>query len=82
MLSEPPVVRAVLRCKDLTELFDTTPDLCGADTDISRLVRDGDDNDVRVFWHELGGQPPLPEMPSGSRDELCAVALHRFSALI
>jgi CRISPR-associated endonuclease/helicase Cas3 len=38
-----------LRRKDLLDLFDTTPDLCGNDLDISRYIRDGDDTDVQVF---------------------------------
>lgn len=43
----------VIRRKDLHELFDTTPDLAGADLDISRFIRDQDDADVQVFWRVL-----------------------------
>jgi CRISPR-associated endonuclease/helicase Cas3 len=76
------VVRPVLRRKDLIELFDTTPDLCGADTDIARFVRDGEDNDVRVFWREWAGEEPPPSLPAATRDELCAVAVHQFRAFL
>jgi CRISPR-associated endonuclease/helicase Cas3 len=76
------VVRPVLRRKDLIELFDTTPDLCGADTDIARFVRDGEDNDVRVFWREWEGDQPCPRFPAATRDELCAVAVHQFRAFL
>jgi len=73
-----PVVRPVLRRKDLLELFDTTPDLCGADTDISRFIRDGEDNDVRVFWRDWEGREPQAGLPAATREELCAVAVHQF----
>lgn len=76
------VVRPVLRRKDLIEFFDTTPDLCGADTDIARFVRDGEDNDVRVFWREWEEEQPPPRFPAATRDELCAVALHQFRAFL
>ncbi len=75
---EPLVVRPVLRRKDLLDLFDTTPDLAGNDLDISRYIRDGDDNDVQVFWRDLGGLPPSPDLPAPTRDELCRVSLARF----
>ena len=83
-ITVPPhrVVRPVLRRKDLIELFDTTPDLCGADTDIARFVRDGEDNDVRVFWREWEGKEPPPSLPAATRDELCAVAVHQFRAFL
>ena len=80
----PPrrVVRPVLRRKDLIELFDTTPDLCGADTDIARFVRDGEDNDARVFWREWEGEQPPSNLPAATRDELCAVAVYQFRAFL
>ncbi len=67
----------VIRRKDLVELFDTTPDLTGADVDVSRFIREGDDNDVQIFWRswERSGvdEPPPPDLPAPERDELCAV---------
>lgn len=62
----------VLR-KEFDELFDTTPDLTGADLDISRFIRSGDERDLQVFWINLGRD----ELPSARRRahrrELCAV---------
>ena len=39
----------VIRRKDFTDLFDTTPDLAGNDIDVLRFIRDGDDIDVQVI---------------------------------
>ncbi len=65
------------------ELFDTTPDLTGADLDISRFIRGGEDRDLQVFWLEVApdmkGRPR--QVPSRRRrprrDELCAVPFLR-----
>jgi len=67
----------VLRRRDIDELFDTTPDLSGADLDISRYIRSGEERDVRVFWRRL--PPPVSktiardDIGSVGRDELCPV---------
>ena len=57
---------------ELNELFDTTPDLSGADIDISRFIRSGDERDVQVFWAEMEGNGP-PSSMKPTRDELCSV---------
>ena len=59
---------------ELEELFDTTPDLSGADIDISRFIRTGDERDVQVFWDKIpkGDQRPDPRRKP-TRDELCRV---------
>ena len=69
--------------RELDELFDTTPDLTGADIDVSRFIRSGDERDVSVFWLELAkgkkGEP-RPEPPTDyrpSRLELCSVPFLR-----
>ncbi len=54
---------AVLRAPDLFDLFDTTPDLAGADIDVSRFIRESDDSDVQVFWRSWPGNAPPPDMP-------------------
>ena len=64
VLDDCPEVRAKLpfepglvpQTRDLFNLFDTTPDLSGADIDIGRFIRDGEDLDSFVFWRrrELG----------------------------
>ncbi len=65
--------------REFDELFDTTPDLTGADIDISRFVRSSDDRDLQVFWLDVARASkaePYPE-PSADRqprrEELCAV---------
>lgn len=45
----PPEV-SVVRWPDLLALFDTAPDLAGADIDVSPYVRDADDLDVQLAW--------------------------------
>jgi CRISPR-associated endonuclease/helicase Cas3 len=41
---------AVLRRPDLVGLFDTAPDLSGADVDVAPYVRDADDLDAQLIW--------------------------------
>ena len=48
-----PAVRrqvAVIRRSDFTGLFDTSPDLSGADVDIAPYLRDAEDLDAEVAW--------------------------------
>lgn len=75
--SLPPVVRKpktgdIPRRRDILELFDTTPDLAGADLDISRFIRDTTDNDLQVFWRDFGERPDEAE-EKPSAEELCPV---------
>lgn len=59
--------------KEFDELFDTTPDLTGADLDVSRFIRSGDERDLQVFWIDLGkDESPAPKRRPHRR-ELCAV---------
>jgi CRISPR-associated endonuclease/helicase Cas3 len=78
--------RFVPRDKDLFDLFDTTPDLTGADVDVSRFIRDGEELDVQVFWRDPEGDPlftksdlkrPLKKLRP-QRRELCPVPFQRF----
>lgn len=78
---EEPVIRPVLRRRDLVDLFDTTPDLCGQDLDVSRYIRDNQDSDVQFFWRNLDGQPTLGER-SPARDELCRVSIGEANAFL
>ena len=57
---------------ELDELFDTSLDLSGADIDISRFIRSGDERDVQVFWDEISGDGP-PSNRKPTRNELCSV---------
>lgn len=65
--------------RELDDLFDTTPDLTGADIDVSPFIRSGDERDVSVFWLDVPpvrrGEPaPLPpKKRKPSREELCSV---------
>ncbi|MBL7964871.1 MAG: CRISPR-associated endonuclease Cas3'' [Flavobacteriales bacterium] len=72
---ERKVIRPVIRRRELTDLFDTTPDLCGQDTDISRYIRDGNDSDVQFFWRTVVSEMPSPEEPLPARDELCRASI-------
>ncbi|MEN6467805.1 MAG: CRISPR-associated helicase Cas3' [Smithella sp.] len=67
----------VPRRKDMIELFDTTPDLAGADIDVSRFIREADEYDVQVFWRELPETGPTLEEKGPARDELCAVPVSK-----
>jgi len=64
----------VVRRRDIVDLFDTTPDLAGADIDVSRFIREDDDHHVQVFWRDIDGAP-TPEEPSPRLAELCSVAI-------
>lgn len=57
---------------ELEELFDTTPDLSGADIDISRFIRTGEERDVQVFWDDIPKNGPDPRRKP-VREELCRV---------
>lgn len=71
--------RHLLLRREFDELFDTTPDLTGADLDISRFIRTGDERDLQVFWLDVpkparGSRPPGPSPQyRPTREELCAV---------
>lgn len=62
---------------ELEELFDTTPDLSGADIDISRFIRSGDERDVLVFWEDIPVATTPPQALRANRDALCAVPFHK-----
>lgn len=58
---------------ELDELFDTTPDLSGADIDISRFIRTGEERDLRVFWLPVSEDSAPDADLKPTRDALCAV---------
>lgn len=72
----------VIRKKDLMELFDTTPDLAGNDMDVSRFIREGDEQDVQVFWREFPPTGPAADMSEPDAEELCSVPLYAFRDFI
>lgn len=65
----------VVRRKDIIELFDTTPDLAGADIDVSRFIREADEHHVQVFWRDVEGKAPADDEPGPRREELCGVGV-------
>ncbi|MBX5496226.1 MAG: CRISPR-associated endonuclease Cas3'' [Bryobacteraceae bacterium] len=63
----------VLSHRELLDLFDTGPDLTGADIDISRFVRQGDDRDVMIWWWPIPeNQSPHPRLRP-THEALCRV---------
>lgn len=71
----PTIIRPVLRRRDMRELFDTTPDLCGNDIDVSMFVRDSEDNDCQLYWREVDEDAPPSSSIEPIRDELCRVSV-------
>jgi CRISPR-associated endonuclease/helicase Cas3 len=65
--------------REFEELFDTTPDLTGADLDVSPFIRSGDERDVTAFWIDVPParkgerRPAPPKDHKPSREELCSV---------
>lgn len=58
---------------ELDELFDTTPDLSGADIDISRFIRSGEERDLHVFWIDVPERRVPDSKLKPSREALCPV---------
>jgi len=58
---------------ELDELFDTSPDLSGADIDISRFIRSGKERDLHVFWLPIPARANPEADVRPIRDALCAV---------
>jgi len=71
----------VLLRDEFEELFDTSPDLSGADMDISRFIREGDERDLQVFWRSWEGDRPASDIQP-NRCELCAVPIGEAKAWI
>lgn len=69
----PYAPRHLVLRHELDELFDTTPDLSGADVDVSRFIRAGEERDLQVFWSAVpaGAEPDARLRPA--REALCAV---------
>ncbi len=74
-VAEERVIRPVIRRRDLVDLFDTTPDICGQDLDVSRYIRDGDDNDAQFFWRTVEGDAPTDKVAPPHHNELCRVSI-------
>ncbi|MEX2517317.1 MAG: CRISPR-associated helicase Cas3' [Gammaproteobacteria bacterium] len=67
---------AVIRRKDLLDLFNTDPDLSGFDVDISDYIRDTGTPGVQIFWRDFKDDPNSPELQGKpERNELCPVSI-------
>jgi len=62
----------IIRSTDMIELFDTTSDIFGSATDISRFIRADDEANVHVFWRD----PKKSEQPPPMNIELCPVPIN------
>lgn len=58
---------------EVDELFDTAADLSGADIDISRFIRSGEERDLQVFWRALAEEEYPARDLRPRREGLCAV---------
>jgi len=73
---DPRPFSAVLRRKDLLELFNTDPDLSGFDVDVSDYIRDSGRPGVQVFWRDFEDDPNVPApQPKPEREELCPASI-------
>ena len=83
-VSESRRQSAVLRRRDLVDLFDTSPDVSGMDVDVSRFIRDEDERTVSVFFRDLEPREPDRD-PKGQayaqRDELVEVPIAAVASL-
>lgn len=81
LTQEPRPLSAVLRRKDLYDLFNTDPDLSGFDVDVSDFIRDSDTPGLQIFWRAFDETPnkPTPQSPP-TRDELCPVSIAQARA--
>jgi CRISPR-associated endonuclease/helicase Cas3 len=76
---------AVIRRNDYLGLFDTSPDLSGADVDIAPYVRDADDLDAEVAWGTWRAGDdgaPAPDMKAPPGEYRCRVSLADVAKLV
>lgn len=77
---EPVDYLHVIRDSDIIDLFDTSSDLSGNEVDVSRFIRDVEnERDLSVFWRDVDdtayslGDESLP-----SNEELCQVPINEL----
>jgi CRISPR-associated endonuclease/helicase Cas3 len=70
--------RPVLRRRDLTDLFDTAPDLSGNDIDVSAFIRDTTDHTSTVAWRSFDAF----DEAAPQRDELCPAPISDVKKMI
>ena len=76
-VAERREITAVLRRRDLADLFDTSPDLSGSGVDVAPYVREDDERTVSVFFRNLEGltATEIAEQAAPARDELVAIPI-------
>lgn len=75
-------ITAVLRRKDLLDLFNTDPDLSGFDVDVSDYIRNSGQPGVQVFWRDFDDNPNQPQPQDDPvRDELCPISMRQAEDL-
>lgn len=67
--------------QELKELFDTSPDISGQDTDISPYVRGSRENHVYIFWRDLDDRN-LQAQEDPAQSELCPVNVSDVRGII
>jgi CRISPR-associated endonuclease/helicase Cas3 len=74
-VAETPDDPAILRRRDLLDLFDTSPDLSGTNIDIAPYIREDDERTVLVCFRQIGkdGKPEPDHLPD--RTEIVQVPL-------
>ncbi len=81
-IDEARPLSAVLRRKDLLDLFNTDPDLSGFDVDVSDYIRDSGVPGLQVFWRDFQDDPNTPEAQGKpARDELCPISIGQAKEL-
>lgn len=64
--------------REVDDLFDTTPDLTGADLDVSRFIRSGEERDCVVAWVAVDKREQAPsESVQPPSEALCPVPFLR-----
>jgi CRISPR-associated endonuclease/helicase Cas3 len=79
-VDEPRPITAVLRRRDLLDLFNTDPDLSGFDVNVSDYIRDSGTPGVQVFWRDFKEDPNDPLQRPPVREELCPVSIGQAKA--
>lgn len=80
-INEAPPLTAVLRKKDLLDLFNTDPDLSGFDVDVADYIRDNGTPGVQVFWRSFDNDPNTPQpQVRPDRNELCPASIGQVAS--
>lgn len=72
-VQETRIASAILRRRDLLDLFDTAPDLSGTDIDIAPFVRPDDERTVLAFFRDRSTGAPTKDDPLPAGEEIVQV---------